>query len=68
MAISPVEKNRLCFEIMLREFRLQHMLAKVGGVKYNMTPAQRQAYGIVEAEKDNMMQELYTLMRNDNDI
>ncbi|CAF4525821.1 unnamed protein product, partial [Rotaria sp. Silwood2] len=61
-------KNRLCFEIMRLEFRLQHMLAQVGGVKYNMTPAQRQTYDVVEAEKDNMMQELYTLMKNDHDI
>jgi len=49
-------------------FRLQQLLQQAGGVKWNMSAAEKNTYNTVETQKDDMMGELFTLMQNDGDI
>jgi len=50
-------------------FRLQRLIMQApGGLKSNMSPADRDRYNFLEGQKDDMMSELFELMELDRDI
>jgi hypothetical protein len=50
-------------------FRLQGLIMQApGGLKSNMSPADRDQYNLLEGQKDGMMSELFELMQLDRDI
>jgi hypothetical protein len=50
-------------------FRLQRLIMQApGGLKSNMSPADRDRYNFLEGQKDDMMSKLFELMELDRDI